>query len=139
DALKEKNIRIPRYYKFDDEQSKHPFNYFKFLTEKLGLPFIAKPTSFLGGLGVIIIDSAESFIDFCKNEVTKMEYEIEEFISGTLFHCDTIRKSGKTIFSICCEYTNPNFDFQDGKSVISMPLKNDDPLSQRIFSFNETV
>jgi biotin carboxylase len=138
-VLKSKNIRVPHYSKLDNEKAKDPSNYFEDLSEKLGLPFIAKPTSFLGGLGVVVIDSVIAFTEFCKNSPIEAEYEVEEFIAGTLFHCDSIRKDGKTIFSVSSEYNNPNFDFQLGKPVISMPLKNDDPLAKRIFSFNETV
>lgn len=138
-VLKSKNIRVPHYSKFDNDKAKDPSNYFENLSEKMGLPFVAKPTSFLGGLGVVMIDSVKSFTEFCKSSLIEAEYEVEEFIAGTLFHCDSIRKGGKTIFSVCSEYNNPNFDFQLGKPVISMPLVQDDPLAKRISFFNETV
>lgn len=139
DALRSKNVRIPRYYKFDCARLSDTASYFLHLQNELGLPFILKPTLLLGSLGVTLIDSLITFLEFCQNKPIHTEYEAEEFISGTLFHCDSIRKDNKTIFSVCCEYTNPNFDFQAGKSVISMILNSDAPLTKRIFSFNENV
>lgn len=138
-VLKTKKIRTPRYCKFDDAQAINSTAYFEHLKQLLGLPFILKPTSLLGGLGVMIIDSSASFAEFCQNKPANLDYEIEEFISGTLFHCDSIRQNNKTIFSVCCEYTHPNFDFQLGKNVVSMALQNNDPLAQRINAFNEEV
>jgi len=139
DVLKSKDIRIPKYSRFDLQTTKPLFDYFQNLQQELGLPFILKPTSYLGGLGVVLIDSLSAFVEFFKENPVDVEYEAEEFISGRLFHCDSIRHNNKTIFSACCEYTNPNFDFQIGKSVISMPLKNNDPLTKNILSFNEIV
>jgi hypothetical protein len=127
DLLRKNNVRTPRYC------------YFESLKKEIGLPLVLKPVDQLGGFGISIINSVNEFENFCANKQKKLSYEVEEFISGTLFHCDSIRQSGKILFSVCCEYTNPNFDFQIGKSVISMPLNDDNPLNQAISKFNETV
>ena len=121
DILRAKNIRTPHYVKFDANAARDSKSYYDCLQREINLPFVLKPFNLLGGLGIVMINS------------------FEEFISGTLYHCDSIVKDKEIIFSTCCEYTNPNFDFQAGKSVISMSLKNSDPVAQRIFEFNQNV
>ena len=141
DILSSKNIRTPHYIKFDCKAAKDSSDYYEKIKRAIGLPFVLKPFDLLGSLGVAIINSYGEFDLFCKeNENTpSYDYEIEEYISGTLYHCDSIVHNDEIIFSICCEYTNPNFDFQNGKSVISMPLKSNSPVAKRIFSFNQEV
>ena len=65
----------------------------------------------LGGFGVAIVSSAEEFEAFYQMKAPNEQYEVEEFISGTLYHCDAIRQNGVTLFSVCCEYTNQNLIF----------------------------
>lgn len=140
DILRKNNIRTPNYIKFDVNAAQDTSVYFEYLQNKIKLPFVLKPTNLLGGLGVAIIKSFDEFNIFCQKSLdNSFEYEVEEFITGTLFHCDSIRNSDKTLFSVCCEYTNPNFDFQSGKSVISIPLLENDPIRKRIIEFNENV
>ncbi len=139
DALGKANIRLPKYKKFVSEHDSKIDLLFENLKTEFKLPFVIKPTKLLGGAGVEIIHSLKELGGALKNTSSHMEYEVEEFISGTLYHCDTIRQNGKTLFAVCCQYTNPNFDFQLGKSVISFPLENKDPIVKRIFSFNESV
>jgi len=140
DVLRAKNIRTPHYLKFNETLSGDPDSYFSILKQSLGLPFVLKPVDLLGGLGISMIRSFREFELFCKTKACySSPYEAEEFISGSLFHCDSIRKNNETLFSVCCEYTNPNFDFQKGKSVVSIPLPQDNPLASRIFAFNESV
>lgn len=93
DVLQSKGIHTPRYCSFDNKQTVDPSAYFQNLQQIIGLPFILKPTSLPGGLGVVIIDSLSSFVEFCKENPVEAEYEAEEFITGTLFHCDSIRKA----------------------------------------------
>lgn len=138
-TLRQHGIRLPHYEKFNDSIKNANLDYFEQLKSKFGLPFVLKPTTMLGSFGVAMISSFQEFEEFYTLKVPDESYEIEEFISGTLYHCDTIRHNGKILFSICCEYSNPNFDFQLGKSVISMPLRNDEPYVKEILEFNEKV
>lgn len=141
DILRKNNIRTPHYVKFDNEAARNRKTYYNYLQHEIKLPFVLKPFNLLGGLGVVMVNSFEEFDSFCKTyeKEPAYEYEVEEFISGTLFHCDSIINNKEVLFSTCCEYTNPNFDFQNGKSVISIPLKKNDPVAQRIFNFNNEV
>lgn len=138
-TLRAHNIRVPHYERFNDANQNERLSDFNQLQSRFGLPFVLKPTAMLGGFGVAIVSSAEEFEAFYQMKAPNEQYEVEEFISGTLYHCDAIRQNGVTLFSVCCEYTNPNFDFQLGKSVISMPLREDEPHVKEIVQFNERV
>ena len=136
-VLSKHGIRVPRYSHYSPPKNNE--QYFEALKLDLGLPFVLKPTTLLGGLGVVIVRGLNDFIQFAQQCGDDIVYEAEEFIAGTLFHCDTIRKNDVSIFSVVCEYTNPNVDFQSGKSVISIILTNDNPVVQKIKTFNESV
>ena len=131
-------LRVPKYTKLQFNQKEDLKQKFVSLSDELGLPFLLKPISALGSVGIQIINNEEEFQKHY-GIIQSIEYEAEEFISGTLYHCDSIIKNGKTLFVVCCQYSNPNFDFQLGKSIISLPLKSDDTLAQRIFEFSATT
>jgi len=112
--LQKNQIRTPHYVKFDHTRINDPKNYYDHLTQTIGLPFVLKPFNLLGGLGIVMVKSFEEFNSFCIENAKELsyEYEAEEFISGTLFHCDSIIENSEILFSTCCEYTNPNITSQ---------------------------
>lgn len=135
DKIREAKLRVPAYAKLKYNKIQDIKNEFITLSETLGLPFLLKPISALGGSGIQKIHNINDFQKhYYLSEHT--DYEAEEFINGTLYHCDSIIKNGETLFVVCCEYSNPNFDFQAGKSIISLPLRADDEIAQRIIKFS---
>jgi biotin carboxylase len=139
DAVRKAGIRVPKYKKFHFDNTLTREQHFEKLKEEFGVPFVLKPTKLLGGIGVIIVDSIEVFKDIKEGDLHSLEYEVEEFINGTLYYCDTISQNGEVLFSVCGQESNPNFDFQLGKSVVSISLNQNDPLSKALKEFNGKV
>ncbi|MCF2907560.1 ATP-grasp domain-containing protein [Pseudoalteromonas sp. DL2-H2.2] len=136
--LQKANIRVPYFGKLDLSKSEHKA-YFEEIVAEVGLPFIIKPTMMACSNGVSKIESFDAFAEYLDDAQPNIEYGYEEFISGKLYHCDSIVSNGEVIFSSACEYTNENMHFQKGKSVISMPLPDDLAISQEILAFNKAV
>jgi biotin carboxylase len=139
DAVKKAGLRVPKYKKFSVDIALTKEQHFEKLKEEFDVPFVLKPTKLLGGIGVIIVDSIETFKGINEDDLYCLEYEVEEFIDGTLYYCDTISQNGEVLFSVCGQESNPNFDFQLGKSVVSISLEQDEPLSQALKLFNSKV
>lgn len=116
--LQSANIRVPKFGRLAacDERA------YLAIVEHVGSPFILKPTQELGSAGVALVASAQQLAQYGELLNGQSEYEYEEFIDGDLYHYDGILLDGDVVFDAACEYTNPNFNFTKGRSVISMPL-----------------
>lgn len=138
DKIKQAGLRVPGYSKLNFDAAEDINGLFVSLSGQLGLPFLLKPIDALGGAGIKKITNFDDFQRY--HGVTQFtQYEAEEFIVGELYHADSIVSKGEILFSVCCQYTNPNFDFQSGKSVISCPLKEDNKTVKAILEFNKDV
>jgi hypothetical protein len=137
--LEEKGLRVPRHTHFDTARAmQDTAPYFSELREQLALPFILKPTSSCGSYGVCRVNTLADFDVFVKTVPEDIAYEAEEFIQGTLYHCDTAIRNGQIIFSECATYTCPGIDFFKYQALGSaMLFSEDDPLRQRILTFTE--
>ena len=97
------------------------------------MPFIVKPTDSAGSLGVIEIESLADFMRIRDNpEYGSLPLEINEYVKGRFFHCDSWIVGDDITCAIVSEYTYPNLEFLRGKPLGSMVLPMDDPLTQRI-------
>lgn len=137
-ALCNAGIRVPKFERIQFKESVNLESLFDELSDKFSLPFLLKPTMMLGAIGVKIIYSYAEFASIY-HELGGYDYQVEEFIQGKLYHCDSIRNNNNTLYTVCCEYTSPNFDFQKGKSIISKPLKMGDILSRRMIDISNEV
>lgn len=137
-ALSASGVRVPKFDRIQFNDSINLESLFEELITKFGMPFLLKPTMMLGAIGVKIIHTKDDF-EKIYHELNGYEYQVEEFIQGKLYHCDSIRKNNNTLYTVCCEYTSPNFDFQHGKTIISMPLKDDDILSCKMIEISNNI
>ncbi|CAK2508779.1 MULTISPECIES: ATP-grasp domain-containing protein [Vibrio] len=128
DVLRTSGLRVPHFGHFDKTLS------YDEVTSRVGTPFVLKPIDALGALGVYIIKSESEFANTI-NMIGDECYEYEEFISGRLYHVDTLLKEGKVVFNVACEYTAPNLDFQKGVPIISIPLLENDELAIKLKAF----
>lgn len=137
DIVASAGLRVPRYTHLDAEYiARDPALAFDALQSLIGLPFICKPIDAAGSVGVHRIDSREDFATFAHSgDLLRSDYEAEEFIDGTLFHCDFVIDGGKTVFRGCGEYFHPCFEASKGKIVGSLLVPSCDPEFGRIMGF----
>lgn len=131
------NIRVPHFIEAVDFQ--YPAeSLYKLFKEELGELLIIKPRNSVGSRGIYKVFSLADFLTFyahCKDD--SCTYEVEEFIEGTLYHCDFALQKKQFYFEAASEYTWPNADFQMGKNLGSIPLLPNNPLSKRIIDFGK--
>jgi biotin carboxylase len=139
--LLEQGIRVPKF-----EPLNVPYlltqteQYFANLVLKVGLPFIVKPKNAASSSGVKKINCLKQLVRF-KNESTIEfnDYEVEEYIQGNMYHCDSVIKDQEIIFSECSKYNYPMGEFLEGRNIASIPLTNDNPLRKVILNFTTSV
>lgn len=139
--LQKAKVRIPKFIKFDKlAAKKNPKNYFEKLSKTLDTPFIIKPISGAVSLTTQKIENLSAFKKhlptFCN---PKTDFEAEEFITGTLYHCDSLVQNKKILIELISEYLSPNLMFTEGKVTGSIPLRETDPLKIRIEKFSKQI
>ncbi len=128
--LKEKGIRTPHFISLCKN------DVFTDIANRIGIPFIVKPTSAAGSFGVYKISMQSDYDKFItENESRTSQYEAEEFIEGDLFHCDMVVKNKIMLFQECCVYACPNLDFQKGMALGSLAILHDDPVFKTLSEF----
>ncbi len=131
--LPQYKLFIPADYLADKE------SYLDHTIKLLGLPIFAKPTNLVGSVGTGIINSREELRKWCEKNQAKGNMELEEFIDGTLYHCDSIIQDGRIIHQEASRYSNPVATFRQGKLVGSIRLPDTDPDYLAAVEFNNRV
>lgn len=107
------------------------------LAEKLDTPYIIKPCASVGSRGVFKIYQQADFDQFlAETAEDDCLYQAEEFIDGTLYHCDIVIQEGKFLFQHACQYSCPNAEFQDGKILGSFLVRPKSSLEQKLNQFS---
>lgn len=87
--------------------------------------FIIKPSSQAGSNGFVKIKSFADYENFIKNDYNlSLEYLVEDFMNGNLFHIDGVIRDGTVLDLFVCEYTVPNADMLNGCALGSIPIAN---------------
>lgn len=120
------NLRVPKNLYLEQNSD---FIYYENLKMKLGANFIIKPINSAATNGVYLVNSYEDFEYFFNSLYNKIyTYEVEEFITGKMFHVDTVVYNKKIYFVECCIFNRPPLDFLNGYSSSSFPIKTDNKI-----------
>ncbi|QRK10996.1 hypothetical protein JQX13_13550 [Archangium violaceum] len=141
--LGELREHLPRYIDMatlQEELLSNPRSAYESLRAQLGPTVLFKPKSSVGSRGVYLVNTREEFESFLKNELDfASTYEADEYIQGTLYHCDSVAERGNIIFSECSRYSCPNLEFQFGRNLGSLVLDADSPESLKLKEFSRRV
>ncbi len=133
----EAGLRAPRFELLDVGRLESEVDsYFSELRRSYGLPFVCKPINAAASIGVLIVRSLEDFRSL-RGHVQRFDYvfELEEFIQGTLYHCDFLLRGHEIVFSGCGEYFFPNAEATRGKLIGSIILPSHHPDALALTSF----
>ncbi|NUP51990.1 MAG: ATP-grasp domain-containing protein [Catenulispora sp.] len=116
--------------------------YYAELVAQLGTrKLVVKPTCGAGSLNVAIITGPQDLraaAERIQTDERAFDYEVDEFLEGTMHQCDSFVRDGEVIFSGILELGCSNFDFVQGKPLSVYPVT--DPGDyQRLFDFNQAV
>jgi biotin carboxylase len=133
DIVSRAGLRAPRYRQLSKTQ---PESY-ESLCLDLGKRLIAKPCASVGSRGVFKLFDAHDYARFLRETAgDDCLYEAEEFIEGTLYHCDMIIQGGELKYSVLSRYSCPNVDLQEGRILGSIVERRDSPLYARAVEFS---
>ncbi len=108
EVLDSKCIRVPFFGKVDPEILKGDIdNAYVLCRDKFGSCFIIKPVFGVGGEGAFKISNQDEFNTFFEyyQKHSQIEFDIEEFIDGDLYHCDFLVSNGNVKLKYCMKNT----------------------------------
>ncbi|SFA91603.1 ATP-grasp domain-containing protein [Pseudomonas sp. NFIX10] len=141
-AVSQKGIRIPDFAPLDHVRlSAEPQAYYAELAARLGLPLVLKPVNAAGSFEVSIIRNEAEFLKAREQVLASpyhFDYEVDEFIDGAMFQCDSFVVDGQIRYCGVLELGCTNFDFVQGKPLSVIPVA-DPTLKATLEAFNRDV
>ena len=99
-----------------------------------------KPIELYGAASAKKLNDYSELVKAAESMLTmKLEYEIDEYISGILYHCNCLIVEGEIQFQEFEEYTVPCSWFGDGYILGCISLRKEDPRWQRLDRMNREV
>ncbi len=141
EMVERQGIRVPKYIIFSpSEYQKDKTAYIEHIRTVIGSDHIfAKPIDSVGSLGVADLKTPEDLTQWCEAHATETNYELDEFIEGTLYHVDSLIQNGKAQHAQPYLYTYPNADYRLGKPYGSRIVTPEEPEHARLVKFNQRV
>ena len=100
-----------------------------------------KPTSGAGSVNVAIIDCYADFLafaDLLAGQSYEFQYEVDSFISGVMYQCDSLVVNGEVKFASVLQLGCSNYEFVQGQPLTVTPAIDAD-LRAQIEGFNQQV
>jgi hypothetical protein len=143
-GLAGKGIRLPRHLAFaPDAYAADPDAYVARVVAQLALPIFAKPTNESGTVGGTRLDNWCDLDAWCRARLADPDdphaYELDEFVSGTLYHCDSFIRSGRILHTEVSRYAHPCYDYLEGKICSSTTLPCEGTEFRRLAAFAREV
>jgi biotin carboxylase len=130
-------IRIPRYATFDAASyARDPEAFRRRLAGELGFPMFAKPIQGAGAEHCALLRTADELRRWCDERNDNVAFEIDEFIGdAVLYHCDSVLRGGRAVFTQASRYSRPCADFAHGSAVGSYTLTGEPELAEELCAF----
>jgi hypothetical protein len=136
-ALVDSDVRLPKYCIYDLQRAlADRDSYMAELETKLGYPMFIKPTDLYLAIDSIKIPDREALNSWLDtHQKISCTYEIDEFITGKLYHCDSIVQDNSILFSVVGEYMWPCDLFSKGYPLGTIEVSPDSEKFERINEF----
>ena len=122
------SIKIPLYTLFDYSQFKMSgFKYLEKITKEMAFPLFVKPVQLFGSVNLRKLETFQELYSWAELVLENEYYEIDEFIEGTMFHCDSFIKDEKILFTFVSQNSRPCYDFTKGAIKGTIVLHNNHP------------
>jgi len=119
-------VSIPKYKLFDTrDYLKNGEEYLRSLANHLSFPLFIKPVNQLSSMNLTKIANLNDLHVWAKTVKPEDYYEIDEFIEGTMYHCDSYIKDNKILFTFVSRNSRPCYDFIIGKIKGTIVLPDD--------------
>ena len=138
--LQKNNIRMPKHIKYDNVLfKKNRDQFIKTIIKEIKLPLVAKPNDESNSRNITIVNSEDELTKWCLDNSIKQNMFFEEFVSGTLFFCDSIVINNEIRTLLISEYINPPINFSKGKPHGSITIPKNSEIYNKISEFNNSV
>ncbi|SDY61311.1 ATP-grasp domain-containing protein [Evansella caseinilytica] len=125
------NIRVPHYKKIHNSSDIYKFY------EK-NKKSIIKQKDGMGSKNIFVINNCDDIRGFL-NEISDLHnYEVEEFINGDIYHCDSIVKDGNILVSSVSKYSCPPMNFKTNEYLYSNMI-NSGSLKNKVIKANKEI
>ena len=135
-----RRVRVPRHLRWDrSAYAAAPERYLRTIVDGLGLPVFAKPVGGCGSLGTTRLDDPAHLAAWADSLPDGTEFEVDEFLEGTLYHVDSVVVAGKVLFTGVYRYLHPCHEYFAGKVIGTYSVPASEPVHDRLVEFNERV
>ena len=121
----------------------HVLNYARLreFLERVPPPWVLKPRSFAGSIGIKKIHSADEFWSAIEKLGDQQSYFLlEQYVPGDIYHVDSIFNERQSLFAIACRYGRPPMDVShEGDIFTTRTLPRDSAEAQPLIALNEQV
>lgn len=139
-------VKVPRFAVFDPvAYQAGRESYLDSIEDLVALPAFVKPTGESGAVGAERLESRRELNSWADRVASRSasgntaEYEIDEFVTGTLYHVDTLVKEGCVLSVRCNRYLHPLAQYADGLVCSSYTLDEAEPVHPQLEAFNAAV
>jgi hypothetical protein len=117
-------VKTPKFVEFDKAQyQRRRESYLRDITNQLDFPLFTKPIDLVSKFEVHKVNGFSDLQAAAEQLVqSPYEFEIDEFITGELFHCDVVMNHGNIVFTMIAQYAFPLARFSEGKPIGSIPV-----------------
>lgn len=137
--LTQKKIAVPTFESINSSRYlAKERGYYEELKAKLGLPFVLKPFNAASSRGLKIVYSLADFFSVSDGDIVE-NYEVESFIDGDLYHCDTVIQNKKILFQGVAKYSRPMGEFLKGYPIATEIMSRKDYITEEIKTFTASV
>lgn len=134
DAMKQslancKAIKIPKYKLFDSiRYQEEGERYLEDILIDMCYPLFIKPVALYSSINLTKVYNKGELTAWAANNNTDALYEIDQFIDGTMYHCDSYIKNGNILFTFVSQNSRPCYNFTVGemKGTIVLPANHPD-------------
>lgn len=139
--LADTDVRLPKYLLFDKQRYQQlKQGYLSQVIERIDFPIFVKPLDQCGGHGICRIEEMRAFEEWAESVVDdSLTYEVDEYIAGSLYHCDAATQDGQIIYFSASRYSCPVEDFSKGALLGSILIPKTENIWKRLFQFNRNV
>ena len=143
DKLAKSGIRLPRYVHFDKQRyDRERRAYCAEIAAYIGFPLISKPVDRYASMDVKRHENLLEFMlwaAWCSSPKDRNTYEVDEFIDGELFNCDSLIQDGRVIWSNVCRNVNPCLQFAAGRPIGAVTIPSECPEAIAVRQLNATT
>ncbi|MCR9191510.1 MAG: ATP-grasp domain-containing protein [Gammaproteobacteria bacterium] len=131
---------LPKYIAFNPNQTSLDKIQSSLAAQGMQFPVFVKPTNGSSSRNVKKCHTDNELAFFLEEIKSSQEqFEIDEFISGDLYHCDSIIQDGRIVATMIGRYYAPCADFLYDVLLGSFPVLESDPLFSRIEAFSAEI